>query len=110
MTPSDFLLTGPLPRLSGAVAQAARTVAGFARTIAHRRRVQSLLELDERALKDIGLLRNDVLGALAQPLFTDPSTVLLIRSVERRARARTSPMEAERPDPVCRPRHDPARL
>jgi uncharacterized protein YjiS (DUF1127 family) len=110
MTPSDFLPTGPLPRLAGVVAQAARAVAGFARGIAHRRRIQSLLELDERALKDIGLLRNDVLGALAQPLFTDPSTVLLIRSVERRARQRTLPTEAERPEPVRRLRHDPARL
>jgi hypothetical protein len=43
-------------------------------------------------------------------LFTDPSTVLLIRSVERRARQRTLPTEAERPEPVRRLRHDPARL
>jgi hypothetical protein len=43
-------------------------------------------------------------------LFTDPSTVLLIRSVERRARQRTLATEAERPEAVRRVRHDPVRL
>jgi hypothetical protein len=39
-------------------------------------------------LKDIGLTRLDVLGALGEPMFKDPSTVLMIRSVERRSRYR----------------------
>ena len=51
-----------------------------------RHDVKRLMELDERALNDIGLTRSDVDSALAEPLFRNPSTVLL-RSVERRSRA-----------------------
>ena len=54
----------------------------------HRRAIRELAELDERALKDIGLLPSDVHGALAEPFYRDPSTVLLLRSVERRAAKR----------------------
>lgn len=62
-----------------------RRVLMLVRLVAHRREVRQLLELDERQLRDIGLLRNDVLGAMASPLGTDPSYILLVRSVERRA-------------------------
>jgi uncharacterized protein YjiS (DUF1127 family) len=71
--------------LSGAL----RQVKSLARALRHRREVLSLADLDERALKDIGLTRVDVIGALAQPLYKDPSRILQVRSVERRARART---------------------
>ena len=54
----------------------------------HRHAIKGLAELDERALKDIGLLPSDVHGALAEPFYRDPSTVLLLRSVERRAAKR----------------------
>lgn len=58
------------------------------RALNHRGEVRRLAELDERALKDIGLTRLDVIGALGEPLHRDPSTVLMIRSVERRSRSR----------------------
>jgi len=58
------------------------------RAITHRREVHQLLDLDERALRDIGLLRSDVIGALDQPWIKDPSAILLVRSVERRSRLR----------------------
>lgn len=58
------------------------------RALWHRRDVMRLMELDDRALKDIGLLRTDVVGALDQPLHRDPSTILLLRSMEHRARYR----------------------
>jgi len=60
----------------------------LARALRHRGEVRRLAELDERALNDIGLTRLDVVGALAQPIFKDPSTVLMVRSVERRSRSR----------------------
>lgn len=69
-------------------------VAGLVRSLRHRRDVHSLLELDERALKDMGITRNDVLGALAQPVGVDPSIVLLVRSVEQRSRRRASSFPA----------------
>jgi uncharacterized protein YjiS (DUF1127 family) len=55
----------------------------------HRHAIKALAELDERALKDIGLVPSDVHGALAEPFYRDPSTVLLLRSVERRAGKRS---------------------
>lgn len=66
---------------------AARAIA-LLQVMKHRREVRTLLELDDRALQDIGLLRNDVMGALAHPVLKDPSIVLLVRSVERRSRVR----------------------
>lgn len=81
MTLHTLPLGGMALRLaSGAWRQALALV----RAVIHRRDVRLLLEMDDRALKDIGLVRNDVLGALAEPLMKDPSTVLLVRSVERR--------------------------
>lgn len=62
-----------------------RVVTGFVRAVTNRRDVKRLLELDDRALKDIGLVRGDVLGALAVPVTRDPSVLLRLRTVERRA-------------------------
>ena len=73
-----------LTRLAGA---AVRGMRALARALAHRQDVKRLAELDDRALKDIGLVRGDVAGALAEPFHKDPSTVLMVRRVERRARA-----------------------
>lgn len=53
---------------------------GFGRALLHRREVMRLGELDERELKDIGLVRSDVNGALAVSWLTDPSTILAARS------------------------------
>ena len=50
------------------------------RAIAHRREVMRLGELDERGLKDIGLVRSDIDGALATSWLDDPSAVLAERS------------------------------
>lgn len=60
----------------------------------HRREVVRLLDLDDRQLRDIGLIRNDVLGALAEPIIRDPSHLLLDRSTDwtSRVRARESAM------------------
>ena len=89
-TPSDFHFasTGLAARFLAAVSQVARSIFGFVRNIGNRGDVRMLLEMDERGLKDIGLTRSDVLGALAQPMLKDPSKILLVRSVERRASAR----------------------
>lgn len=57
--------------------------------LVNRRQVVSLLEADDRMLKDIGLTRQDVAGALSAPIDHDPSQYLLRARQERlRNRAR----------------------
>jgi uncharacterized protein YjiS (DUF1127 family) len=63
-----------------AVLRQASTLVTAAR---NRSAVKSLAELDDHALKDIGLTRSDVIGALAEPFYRDPSEVLWLRSGER---------------------------
>jgi uncharacterized protein YjiS (DUF1127 family) len=46
------------------------------RTLRNRHEVRQLAELDEHALKDIGLTRSNVQGALAASLLSDPSLIL----------------------------------
>jgi uncharacterized protein YjiS (DUF1127 family) len=44
----------------------------------NRQHVAALGELDDHLLRDIGLERTDVLAALAQPRYRDPSRMLEI--------------------------------
>lgn len=53
------------------------------KALSHRREVMRLGELDERGLKDIGLVRSDLDGALAVSWLSDPSVVLAERSSAR---------------------------
>jgi uncharacterized protein YjiS (DUF1127 family) len=48
------------------------------RAARNRRHVIALGELDDHLLRDIGLQRADVLAALAQPRYRDPSRMLKI--------------------------------
>lgn len=66
----------------------ARAVVNLAKALRHRREIMHLAEFDDRMLKDIGLVRSDVDGALSESLFRNPSTVL-VRSVERNTRAQS---------------------
>ncbi|MDB5592613.1 MAG: hypothetical protein JWR86_3138 [Enterovirga sp.] len=89
--------SAPAPTgLGAAVAAAGGRLRALVRVLRHRSAVRRLLELDDRALKDIGLLRGDVLGVLARPLSSDPSAFLLVRAVERRAAGR-APATARQP-------------
>ena len=73
------------PRFCGA---AARAAADLWRALRNRHEVRRLTDLDDRALKDIGLLRADVEGALLEPFHKDPSQVLSVRRLEHHGRAR----------------------
>ncbi len=77
----------PLADAAGLVARLGAAFGRLVRALGHRRDVRLLLDLDERALDDIGLTHNDVLGALAEPLTRNPSSVL-IGSAGKRSRAR----------------------
>ena len=59
----------------------------FAVALSHRRQIRRLCALDDRMLKDIGLTRSDVAGALSEPLSRDPSAILAARFGHRRAGA-----------------------
>lgn len=81
-----------------AIRMLARLVVGVAallRAFEHRREIRRLAQLDERMLKDIGLTRSDVIGALGQPLYKDPGTAFVVRSVARRVRSRRLALSAK---------------
>ncbi|WP_332686004.1 DUF1127 domain-containing protein [Bosea sp. (in: a-proteobacteria)] len=101
-----------LSALSGGATRAAiQTATGFKNLIRawmHRRDVLRLGELDERGLKDIGLVRSDVEGALATSWLRDPSVVLTARSDQQQAAA-ASRREAGLRHAVAQPAAAPAR-
>lgn len=84
-------VTKSLSTLSGGVTRAAvRTATGvknLMRAWLHRREILQLAELDERGLKDIGLVRSDIEGALATSWLRDPSAVLQARSSQQQSAA-----------------------
>jgi len=67
-----FVTRGAVQVISG--------VTSLVKALTHRRAVMRLSELDERGLKDIGLVRSDVEGALASSWLNDPSSILAARS------------------------------
>jgi uncharacterized protein YjiS (DUF1127 family) len=64
-------------------AQVTNRVTSLVKALMHRRAVMRLSELDERGLKDIGLVRSDVEGALASSWLSDPSSILAARQTSR---------------------------
>jgi uncharacterized protein YjiS (DUF1127 family) len=56
--------------------------------MAHRRAAKQLMEWDARSLKDIGLTRDQVRGALSLPLTEDPTTLLSLIAAGREIRVR----------------------
>jgi uncharacterized protein YjiS (DUF1127 family) len=66
------------------LARVAEWIAGFLRALKNRRDVEVLASLDDRMLSDMGLTRGDVRDAVSEPLWRDPSTILVMRSLEGR--------------------------
>jgi uncharacterized protein YjiS (DUF1127 family) len=66
----------------------AKGVAHFQAALANRRAAKALLDWDHRALKDIGLTRGDVRGALSAPFHEDPTTFLSLIAAGREPRIR----------------------
>lgn len=64
-------------------------IVALVKALIHRREVLRLGELDERSLKDIGLVRSDLDGALAVSWLSDPSVILAERSSARLGAAET---------------------
>ena len=82
MTPPSA--AGIFARISGLAGTVALRFAKFVRAYLNRRDMQVLAGFDDRMLADIGLTRGDLRDAVAEPLWRDPSHVLVIRSRERR--------------------------
>ena len=78
----------PLPfaqAFAGFKATAARLGRRVVTAWRHRGDFVVLAALDDRMLRDIGLTRGDLNDALAEPLWRDPTAVLVRRQTERRA-------------------------
>jgi uncharacterized protein YjiS (DUF1127 family) len=78
------------------VARMANAVAGFVtvglrhvfQVLKNRRDAAMLTSLDDRMLADIGLTRGDVRDAYSEPVWRDPTTILVSRAHERRINRR----------------------
>jgi uncharacterized protein YjiS (DUF1127 family) len=86
------------------VSRAVRTILNWMgevfNALEDRGQVRNLAELDDRALKDIGLMRGDVDGALAEPFYRKP-TLVLVRSQAHRIRVqRLSVVDARGVRPI----------
>jgi uncharacterized protein YjiS (DUF1127 family) len=58
--------------------------------LSRRRVLGELGQLDDRMLRDIGITRHDVVSAMAEPLFRDPTVQLVNRAKETRAATRAT--------------------
>lgn len=98
------LTTLSMPRPIGdAVAKLGASLARLERGLAawcRRNDMAVLASFDEVMLKDIGLSRGDVVDAIAQPLWRDPTAILARRRDERRS-ARAAMVVS----PFSMPRH-----
>lgn len=81
-----------------------RPVNAIVKALIHRREVMRMGELDERSLKDIGLVRSDLDGALSVSWLSDPSLILAERSSARHGvaslRRQAALQQAEQAAPV----------
>jgi uncharacterized protein YjiS (DUF1127 family) len=59
-----------------------------AEILKNRRDAMTLAGLDDRMLADIGLTRGDVRDAFSEPVWSDPTTILVSRVNERRTSRR----------------------
>jgi uncharacterized protein YjiS (DUF1127 family) len=82
-TPSHFARLVNV--VAGIVADRARLVL---QTLKNRRDATTLAGLDERMLSDIGLTRGDVRDAFSEPVWRDPTAILVSRVHERRINRR----------------------
>src|SRR4051812_36274153 len=71
--------------IAGSLAVGARHLA---RLVKNRREATMLAGLDDRMLADIGLTRGDLRDAYSEPVWSDPTAILVSRSHERRANRR----------------------
>ena len=86
---SDTQSPSQFARLVNAVAGiVALRLREFVQTVKNRRDASVLAGLDDRMLADIGLTRGDVRDAVSEPVWRDPTNLLVSRVHERRINRR----------------------
>ena len=89
MTPSTGAKA--FTRIAELAGTGALRVVAFVRAYLNRRDIRTLAGFDDRMLADIGLTTSDVRDAIAEPLWRDPTAVLVSRVRERRLARRPGP-------------------
>ena len=88
-TQTPSLLTRMVQSFAGIVTA---RLGALAQIVKNRREAAILTGLDDRMLADIGLTRGDVRDAYSEPVWRDPTAILVNRAQERRVnRRRTGP-------------------
>jgi|SRR5882724_1210735 len=83
--------TAPIAQgLAAFAGVAVRRALDFVRAFKHRHDAAMLAGMDDRMLADIGLTRGDLRDAFSEPLWRDPTAVLVSRAGERRTYRRMS--------------------
>ena len=77
-------------RLASAGGDMMSRFARVGRAIKNRRAATVLAGLDDHMLADIGITRSDLRDAYSEPLWHDPTDVLVGRAAERRTRRRSA--------------------
>lgn len=80
-----MIVIASLARLGSLAIAPVRAVQAITRKLRHRAEVRALAELSDHQLRDVGLTRTEVAGALAGDWLGDPSLMLGARSAERDA-------------------------
>ena len=69
-------------------ARTSRALKQLAEKVKNRHDAMRLAELDDRMLADIGLTRGDLRDAYSEPVWRDPTAILVSRAHERRINRR----------------------
>jgi uncharacterized protein YjiS (DUF1127 family) len=78
----------PFGRLAAVAGNLVVRARDIAQTFKNRRDAASLAALDDRMLADIGLTRGDLRDAYSEPVWRDPTAILVSRALERRINRR----------------------
>jgi uncharacterized protein YjiS (DUF1127 family) len=82
-------------RLTALGAGVAGGFSRIGRAIKNRRAATALAGLDDHMLADIGITRSDLHDAYSEPLWHDPTDVLVGRAAERRTRHRSALLKSD---------------
>lgn len=86
---SDTQTASPFARLVNAVTGiVALRLRALVQTVKNRQDAGMLAGLDDRMLADIGLTRGDLRDAFSEPVWRDPTNLLVSRAHERRINRR----------------------